>query len=67
MPYRKVVELERKHGDLHKVIVNLVNLMGQAKAAQELGVSATTINKWLKRNGYRPRTQYIHESEDKAS
>jgi hypothetical protein len=64
MPYKKLERLQQQHGDLHQIIPAIVNQHGQIRAGQALGVLATTINKWLKQNGYERRTQYVrHESE----
>lgn len=56
---RKVKKLEAKHGNLDEVIPALVNDLGQKEAGERLGVSESTINTWLKKNGYKRVTQYI--------
>lgn len=64
----KIVESEK--GDLHEIIPRLVNQKGQRQAGIELGLSAATINSWLKRNGYIKKIQYIRSQEwegEKAS
>jgi hypothetical protein len=45
-------DLEAKHGDLHKVIPQLVNRYGQLETALRLGTTQATISGWLKSNGY---------------
>lgn len=61
-------ELERRHGDLHSVIPELVNRLGQHRTAQQLGVSSFTINHWLKANGYVRVIRYEQrESENKSA
>lgn len=57
----RILELEQKYGDLHKVIPEMVNKHGQNTTGERLGVSASTINLWLKHNGYRLRKQYVRE------
>ena len=52
MPVYRIKQIEREHKDLHSVIPKLVNEHGQAQAAQLLGISQTTVSKWLKDNGY---------------
>lgn len=54
----RLKELERDRGDLHRLIVPLVNEGGQAHAARSLGVTQTTISNWLHKEGYRPKTVY---------
>lgn len=54
----KLKELEATKGDLHKVIPPLVNQIGQAGAAEELGVSQFTISRWLRDNGYEMTITY---------
>jgi hypothetical protein len=39
-------------GGAEAKILPLVNRLGVVKAAEELGVAASTISLWLKRNGY---------------
>ena len=65
MPYKRIKQLEKEHGSLHQIIPALVNKNGQIRAGQALGVSATTINQWLKKNGYMRQIQYVRESEGK--
>lgn len=55
----RLKKLRRERGNLEDVIVPLVNKGGQHFAARELGVSAATINKWLKENDYVRRQQYV--------
>lgn len=56
---RILIALEREKGDLHKVIIPLVNLGGQKLAATELNVSQATISEWLTRNRYVRKVQYV--------
>lgn len=56
-------EIEHVHGDLHRVIVPLVNRGGQALAARELGVAQATISAWLKANGYVQVVQYVKQEK----
>jgi len=63
MPYKRMERIEKEHGSLHQIIPALVNKNGQIRAGQALGVSATTINTWLRKNGYVRRIQYVRESE----
>lgn len=60
---RKLKDLEKKHQNLEKVIVTLVNKGGQAEAARELNVTQATISNFLKRRNYRPVTIYRKEGE----
>lgn len=55
MPQVKVRRLEKEHGDLHRVIPEMVNNFGQSEAARRLCVSQTTISRWLRQNGYEYR------------
>lgn len=50
---RRLKQLEQERGNLHLVIPELVRQHGQIGAGQELGVTSATINRWLKRNGYK--------------
>lgn len=54
-------DIERERGDLHQIIPHLVNEQGQHATARQLGVSVSTINNWLMRNGYILKRQYIRE------
>jgi predicted transcriptional regulator len=55
----KLKDLERKYGDLHKIIPRLVNQRGQQEdAARALKVSQATISDWLKDNGYQLVRRY---------
>lgn len=58
-------EIEQVRGNLHEVILPLVNAGGQAQAARELGVTQATISAWLSANGYIKVVRYVRE--DKAS
>lgn len=55
----KLGKVEQQFGNLHDVIPKLVNEKGQHGAGQELGVSGSTINKWLRDNGYRQVVRYV--------
>lgn len=55
MPAIKIRRLEKEHGDLHRVIPEMVNAYGQWEAGRRLGVSGTTISRWLRQNGYEYR------------
>jgi hypothetical protein len=59
-------DIEVKEGDLHKVILPLVNEHGQIETGRKLGVSAATINKWLKRHGYTAKVIYIKRESAKG-
>lgn len=65
MPAQRMKKLAKDH-DLNELIPNLVNRHGQIRAGMALGLSAATINKWLKANGYERVTQYV-QKEKKAS
>jgi hypothetical protein len=65
MPLYRIRELEKNHGDLHLIIPPLVNEVGQSKAAAKLGLSASTVSKWLVHNGYKSRVIFVRESEGK--
>ena len=45
----------------------LVNQAGVVFAAQQLGVSAATISRWLKANGYEVQTVWTLTAEAKAA
>lgn len=62
----KLLELEREKGDLDTVIPPLVNFGGQKHAAEVLGTTQATISLWLKKNGYKPTTQYTKHIESEA-
>lgn len=63
MPVIKVRKLEAQHGDLHQVIPPLVTQYGQWEAGRRLGVSGTTLSRWLKQHGYRPQTRWVRDNE----
>lgn len=63
---RKLREVEQSRGNLKLLIPRLVNERGQKGAADELGVSATTISLWLKKHGYTPIIQYIRKGEQES-
>lgn len=63
----KLRDVEAQHGDLERVIPETVNRLGSQKAAAEaLGVSESTINKWLKEHGYIVQQQVIKEEAEQA-
>ena len=47
-----IKRLAASHGDLHKIIPAMVNKVGQAQCAANLGVSQGTISMWLRKHGY---------------
>lgn len=59
----KLRELERKHGDLHKVIPPLVNTQNQQGAAQVLETTQATISNWLTANHYQPTTTWLPKEQ----
>lgn len=59
--------LEQQHGDLEAVIPPLVSKLGQADAAQKLGVRQSWISRWLSNNGYVAVTQYVKRDEMEKS
>jgi hypothetical protein len=63
---RGISRIVEQYGNLHEIIPPLVNKCGQHQAAQQLGVSAFTINRWLKANGYR-RVQRYERLEPEAA
>jgi DNA invertase Pin-like site-specific DNA recombinase len=66
-PYR-LKEVEQQHGNLYKIIPELVNKLGSQKAAaDELGVSQATISIWLRENNYRPHITYVKTSKGDRS
>lgn len=53
----KLAKLEAKSGKpLAEIIPPMANSHGVVGAADQLKLSPSTISKWLKDNGYRPRT-----------
>lgn len=54
-------ELEAAHGDLDKVIPELVNRGGQKLAATTLNTTSATISRWLRTKGYTLRAQWVKE------
>lgn len=63
---RKLQALKKERGDLEKVIPELVNAHGQHETARILGVSAATVNKWLKDNGYTLKQVYVKQEGSAA-
>lgn len=62
-PHR-LQEIEAQHGALDEVIPRLLNQMGSQKAvADHLGVAHSTINLWVKQNGYVRQVRYVRESQ----
>ena len=63
----RLVEIEANKGKLKELIPNLINELGSAKAAAKLlGVTDSTISRWLKANGYKPKIVYIKSDERKG-
>ncbi len=62
-PYR-IPKLEQTYGDLHTIIPKLANELGQVKAANRLGISSASINRWLKKNGYVLQMQYVRRESE---
>jgi hypothetical protein len=61
---RGISKIVHTHGNLHEVIPAMVNQIGQLKAADRLGVSPHTVNRWLKENGYKLKRQYVREYQE---
>jgi hypothetical protein len=61
--YNRMKKLEAERGNLEEIIPRLVNERGQEGAARELGFSKSTINLWLKQNGYEMRIVYVKREE----
>jgi len=59
----RMLELEKEHGDLKKIIPPLVNQHGQQDTAKILKVSQATISRWLRENGYISRIVYQKSEE----
>jgi ABC-type multidrug transport system permease subunit len=59
----KLLELEHDYGDLHKIIPPLVNTGGQSYAAFQLQTTQSTISRWLRDNGYIPKTTYEKQEQ----
>lgn len=56
----RLQEVEKERGrPLEEIIPPLVNIGGQRRAADELGLSQATISNWLRDNGYKPIIQYV--------
>ena len=51
--------LTAQHGNLHQVIPDMVQKMGQVGASQKLGVTQNWVSRWLRDNGYEPRIVYV--------
>ncbi len=62
----KLRDIEKQKGDLNRVIPELVNAHGQHETARILGVSAATVNKWLKDNGYTLKQVYVKQEGSAA-
>lgn len=62
--HRKILNLEKEHGNLHEFIPTMVNKHGQGKAAEIMGVCAATLSKWLKKNGYQEKRIWVRENEN---
>lgn len=61
----RIRELEKQHGDLHKVIPPLVNELGQGETARKLSISQATISNWLKQNRY-VKVVYYRKQENRG-
>lgn len=55
-----------EQGDPGERIPVLVNLVGQVQAARVMGIAPSTINKWLKDNGYKRVVRY-EKAQEKVS
>lgn len=62
-PKRGIARIVQLYGDPHQIIPPLVNEMGQVKAAERLGVSPFTVNRWLRMEGYRMQHKIIYTRE----
>lgn len=62
----KLKSIEEKRGNLNDTIPQMVNEWGQVKTAKALGVSPSTVNLWLKDNGYQKKIIYV-KKEQQAS
>ncbi len=62
-PY-KLRDVESRVGPLDEVIPDMVNRLGQAETARQLGVSQFTVSRWLRENGYVMRI--LWERKEKA-
>lgn len=60
----KLKKLASECGDLHTVILPLVNKVGQAETARKLGLSQFTVSRWLKRNGYKATIVYVKDEPE---
>lgn len=59
----KITQLKAKFGDLHSVIPRMVEQFGQEEAGKKLGLSETTVNHWLRDNGYKKVIRYVREDD----
>lgn len=62
----RLKELESELGNLEEVIPPKVNRQGQRRTAQELGVSESTINDYLKKNGWKLHMVYVKQQKEGA-
>ena len=59
MPKQALKTIEQERGKpLDRIIPPLVNRVGVVEAGKKLGISAATVGKWLKDNGYAPSTKW---------
>lgn len=59
MPSIKMQRLEETHGDLELIIPKMVNEHGQVKTSVILGVTPSTISRWLSTNGYEKKAKWV--------
>ncbi len=64
MPRIAIKRLEREYQNLHELIPPMVNNCGQSETAKRLGISSSTVNTWLKANGYKLKRQYVREVQE---
>ena len=57
----RLKDVEKVHGKLDDLIPKLASEHGQARTAEMLNVSTSTVCKWLKENGYVQKITYIKE------
>lgn len=63
MPKQALKAIEQEGGKpLERIIPPLVNRVGVVEAGRKLGVSAATIGKWLKDNGYVSSTSWMKKT-----
>lgn len=68
MRKNKLAELEKQHGSLDLLIPNIVNESGSQKAAAaRLGLSQSTVGKWLSDHGYVLKLVYVRSSTNQST